>query len=90
VRDYILAWAAAPGLDAEVDQSGGVENVIVRLPGRNETGIVLVTGHYDSQPPAPGAGDDGISVAAMLETMRVLSAGAPLRNDVVFLFADGE
>jgi len=90
VRDYILAQAAALGLNAEVDQSGGVENVMVRLPGRDATGIVLVTGHYDSQPPAPGAGDNGISAAAMLETMRVLSAGAPLRNDVVFLFADGE
>lgn len=90
VRDYILAQAAALGLDAEVQEGEGVENVIVRLPGTNATGIVLVTGHYDSQPPAPGAGDDGISVAAMLETMRVLPAGTALRNDVVFLFADGE
>jgi hypothetical protein len=90
VRDYILAQAAASGLDAEVQKGGGVENVIVRLPGTDPTGIVLVTGHYDSQPPAPGAGDDGISVAAMLETMRVLSSGASLRNDALFLFADGE
>lgn len=90
IRDYILAEAAAIGLTGEVQKSGRVENVIVRLPGTASTRDLLITGHYDSHPPAPGAGDDGISVATMLETMRVLSAGPALRNDIVFLFADGE
>jgi hypothetical protein len=90
VRDYILAQAAALGQAAEVQKSGQVENIIVRLPGSDSTGTVLITGHYDSQPPSPGAGDDGISPAAMLETMRMLSASPALRNDIVFLFSDGE
>jgi hypothetical protein len=60
-------------------------------PGaRHEELDVLITAHYDSVPVGPGAGDDGASVAAMLETMRVLEAGPPLKNDVVFLFTDGE
>lgn len=90
VRDYILGQAASLGLSGDVQKSGKIENVIIRLPGTDSTGTILITGHYDSHPPAPGAGDDGISVAAMLETMRVLAAGNPLRNDVLFLFTDGE
>lgn len=103
VREYILARAKALGLPAETQRrsgvkssnwggwSGTVENVIVRVPGtRGSTPDVLITAHYDSVPVGPGAGDDGVSVAAMLETMRALKAGAPLKNDVVFLFTDGE
>jgi Peptidase family M28 len=103
VREYILARANTLGLPAEVQRrsgvessmwggwSGTVENVIVRVPGtRGSTPDVLITAHYDSVPVGPGAGDDGVSVAAMLETMRALKAGPPLKNDVVFLFTDGE
>ncbi len=90
VRDYLLAQAAAIGLKGEVQKSGSIENVIIRLPGTASTRDVLITAHYDSHPPAPGAGDNGMSVAAMLETMRALRAGSPLRSDTVFLFTDGE
>jgi hypothetical protein len=93
VRDYIVAQAAELGLQAEVqtDAVTGGDNVIVRLPGTNDDDLdVLVTGHYDSAPGSPGAGDNGVSVVAMLEAMRVISADDPLPNDVVFLFTDGE
>jgi Peptidase family M28 len=103
VREYILARAKGLGMPAEVQRrqgvkssnwggwSGTVENVIVWVPGtRSSTPDVLITAHYDSVPVGPGAGDDGVSVAAMLETMRALKAGPPLENDVVFLFTDGE
>ncbi len=90
VRAYIVEQVEAAGLTAEVETSGQLSNILVRLPGTDSTGTVLVSGHYDLHPPAPGAGDDGISVVAMLETLRVLSAGKPLRNDLLFLFTDGE
>ena len=90
VRDHLLAEAAEVGLKGEVQKSGIIENVIVRLPGTASTHDVLITAHYDSHPPAPGAGDNGMPVAAMLETMRALRASPPLRNDIVFLFTDGE
>jgi Peptidase family M28 len=103
VREYILRRAKALGLPAEVQRrsgvespmwggwSGSVENVIVRVPAtRSSTPDVLITAHYDSVPVGPGAGDDGASVVAMVETMRVLQAGPPLKNDVVYLFTDGE
>jgi hypothetical protein len=90
VRDYIVGQVDALGLNARVESSGQISNILVRLQGTDSTQTVLVSGHYDSHPPAPGAGDDGISVVAMLETMRVLRASQPLRNDILFLFTDGE
>lgn len=51
---------------------------------------VLITAHYDSAPSAPGAADNGMAVAAMVETLRVLRAQGPLANDIVFLFTDGK
>jgi hypothetical protein len=70
---------------------GRVQNIIARLPGKDRNGkAVLVLAHYDSETHAPGAGDDGAGVAAMLETIRALRAGPPLAHDVIWLFTDGE
>ncbi len=100
VRDYIVNEIRRVGLQPELQRAVGfrpehgaiayVENVLTRLPGTDSTRAVLVVGHYDSVPGAPGAGDNGIAIAAMLETMRALRAGPALRNDVIFLFDDGE
>ena len=50
-------------------------NIIVRIsdgtPGGKEN-AVLMNAHLDSTLPSPGAADDAISVAIMLECMRVL------------------
>jgi hypothetical protein len=100
VRDYLLAELTALGLRPEVQRAtifrsddgviAPIENVLVRLPGTASTRAVLIVGHYDSVVGAPGVGDNGIAVAAMLETLRALQAGPPLRNDTIFLFDDGE
>ena len=47
-------------------------------------------GPHDSVPTGPGATDNGSGVATALETLRALRAGPALRNDVIFLFSDGE
>ena len=70
--------------------AGTVRNVIVRLPGTAPSRTVLLVCHYDSVPVAPGAADDGSGVATLLETAQALGAGPRPRNDVVFLFTDGE
>ena len=90
VRAYILGQVEALGLDPEVETNGAASSILVRLPGTDSTGTVLITGHYDSHPPAPGAGDDGISTVALLESIRVLQAVPDLRNDVLFHFSDAE
>ncbi|MDH3292841.1 MAG: M28 family metallopeptidase [Acidimicrobiia bacterium] len=91
MREHLLERAADAGLGARHQQGdGGAQNVIVELPGTGSTGTVLITAHYDSVPDGPGAGDAGVAVVALLESMRAVAAGPPLRNDVVFLFTDGE
>jgi len=70
--------------------AGTVRNVVARWPGTAPSRTVLLVCHYDSVPVAPGAADDGGGVAALLETARALAAGPRPRNDVVFLFTDGE
>lgn len=50
---------------------------------------VLVVSHYDSATASPGASDDGIGVAAMLETAELLR-GRSLQRPVTFLFNEGE
>ena len=72
-------------------EAGTPENVVARLEGTNDGGkAFLLMAHYDSVSTAPGASDDGAGVASMLETLRALKAGPPLKNDVIFLFTDGE
>ena len=75
-------------------QSGLVHNILVRKEGaasdRARRPALLVAAHYDNAPDNVDAPDPAASVAAMLETLRALGHGAPLANDVIFLFADGE
>lgn len=70
---------------------GTVENVLARLPGRGPAAApLLLMAHYDSVPGSPGAADDAMGSAALLEVARAMRAGpAPLR-DVWFLWTDGE
>ena len=102
VRAYIASTCQQLGLDTAIRNStsviswshgvsaGNVYNIIARLKGVHSSKTIIVAAHYDSQPNAPGAGDDGASCAAMLETARILKAGRPLENDIIFLFTDGE
>lgn len=68
-----------------------MHNVVVRLPGTTTGGsAVLIVAHYDTGAATLGAADGGASAAAMLETLRVLKAGPPLANDLLFVFTDGD
>jgi hypothetical protein len=98
VRDYILTELAMLGIPAEVQQGAGLyqrgsvvfagrtENVVARITGTGGGRAVLLCGHYDSVRLGPGAADDGHAAGVLLETARVLKAGAALKNDVIFLF----
>jgi hypothetical protein len=66
-----------------------VENVIARLPGAAAGDILLLTAHYDSVPAGPGASDDGMGTATLLEIARAIR-NDQLRNRVAFLLTDGE
>ncbi|HEY6597321.1 MAG TPA: M28 family peptidase [Asanoa sp.] len=67
-----------------------VRNVVATLPGTASTGRVFLVAHYDSVQIGAGGNDDASGVSAIAETARALTAGARLRNDVVFLLTDAE
>ncbi len=58
-----------------VEILGSHKSVVGRLPGYLPDGapVLMLGGHYDSVPGAPGANDDGTGVAAALELARVMS-----------------
>ena len=67
------------------------KNVWARLPGvADSKQAVLLAAHYDSVAAGPGASDDGVGVAAVLETVRALRSQAPLARPVVVWIDDGE
>ncbi len=101
VRDLLVKELENLGLKVEHQRAtgiqrtsrvvaGAVENLMVRLTGTSGGSPVLLATHYDSVAVSPGASDDGAGVAAILESLRALKAGAPLRNDVIALFTDAE
>lgn len=103
-RDYILKELNALGLAAEVQKTtvvnqkwgppflaGTVENIVARQKGTGDGRALMLVAHYDSVTTGAGANDDGTGVATLLETARALkAANQTLKNDVIFLFTDGE
>ena len=102
VEQELVEKLRALGLTPSLQQSIGitevanlvaatpVSNILACVPGTSPSGSVLLTAHYDSVQTGPGASDDGAGVATILETLRALHNSAPLNNDVLVLFTDGE
>jgi hypothetical protein len=103
VQDYLTSQLAAAGVEPQIQPAtlvmgkgpplvfGTIQNVLGRLKGTTNGGkALLMVAHYDSMVNSFGATDNGSSVATLLETLRALKSGPPLKNDVIFLFTDGE
>jgi hypothetical protein len=93
----VLAILDADTLTQEVVQASPrvpkaavVRNVAGRLRGTCGGPAVLLVAHYDGHAASPGAGDDASGVAILVEVMRALRVGPPLRHDVIALFTDAE
>lgn len=103
-RAYLVGELEALGLSpqvmdvvrvAESAEAGAAtlarsHNIVARLPGTDSTGAILIAGHLDTVHTTAAAGDCGACAVGVLEAARALAAGAPLRNDVIFLIEDGE
>ena len=102
VRNYIVSTCQQLGISVSIQHvtsiqknnttvnAANIYNVIAHKKGLKHSKAVLVMAHYDSHLNTSGAGDDGVGVAAMLETVRALKYLKPLKNDIIFLFTDGE
>lgn len=78
-------------------QNWYLKNVIVHIPANGNAptnDAVMFMGHIDSVPMGPGASDDSVACAVMLEAIRYymdqIQAGYTLNNDLVFSFVNGE
>ncbi len=100
IRTQLLARLAALGIPAELQAGwvcdvafacGQAVNIVARLDGTDPaSGTVLLAAHYDSVPAGPGAGDDGVGVASILEIARVLKQLPAPRHPVILLIDEGE
>ena len=102
VREFLLERLRSLGLEPEVQtttvliqrpttaRAATVRNVVVRIPGTDPTGAVLMTAHYDGREISVAAADDGSGVVSILEAVRAIRAGERLRNDLIILITDAE
>jgi hypothetical protein len=103
VRSRLFAELSAIGLQPKVQDKmdcsempktrfvscSHVHNLIATLPSRHAGPQLLLNAHYDSTPTGPGAGDDGLGVATLLEIGSILKTSPPERP-VTLLFNEGE
>lgn len=86
VQRSVGTWQSGPG----ATQMAAVRNVVAVLPGTESTGRLFLMAHHDSVQTGPGAADDAAGVSALLESVRALTEGPQLRNDVVVVLTDAE
>lgn len=99
-RAEVQAWDVP--LSRAPDGWARLQNVLVRIPGRDRSRTTLVGTHWDSRwiadrepdrkrrgDPIPGVNDGGSGTAVQLELARVFREDPPL-HDVVLAFFDGE
>ncbi|HEY0313998.1 MAG TPA: M28 family peptidase [Allosphingosinicella sp.] len=103
VRGRLVAELQAMGLQPRVTDDwacggskGGrsavcarIRNVVATIGDAAAPHQLLLASHYDSTPVGPGASDDGIGVATMLEVASLLK-GRKLARPVALLFDEGE
>jgi hypothetical protein len=69
---------------------GTPTNIIATRGEAAAKDAVMLVAHYDSVPAGPGASDDGVGVANLLEIARVLTAIPAPQHPVMLLVTDGE
>lgn len=102
VRQYLVDQLEQLGLHPKVEHSHYLENrydfvdsvevynVIGSIKGSGGGKQVVLMAHYDSVPSGPGANDNGVAVAALLEVAKILQSESQPKNDLLFVFTDAE
>jgi hypothetical protein len=99
VRDRIVKRLSALGYATELQtgvacntygECGTPTNIIATRGGVSGDDAVMMAAHYDSVPSGPGASDDGVGVANLLEVARILTVLPATRHPIVLLVTDGE
>jgi hypothetical protein len=99
VRELIVKRLTALGYTTELQSGvscndfgacGTPTNIVATRGTFAGNDAVMLAAHYDSVPAGPGASDDGVGVANLLEIARVLSMMPSPKHPVVLLVTDGE
>jgi Zn-dependent M28 family amino/carboxypeptidase len=64
-------------------------NILVRIVGTSSMPAVLLSAHFDSVSTAPGATDDGMGVATLLQLLDYFAQNTPKR-DIIFNINNAE
>ncbi|HJQ36485.1 MAG TPA: M20/M25/M40 family metallo-hydrolase [Thermoanaerobaculia bacterium] len=97
VRERVISRFRALGYETTVQTTiacnalpscAAVSNIFAKPAGAKGRAVLLVA-HHDSVGAGPGASDDGVGVAAILEIARALR-GQSHRNPIEFLITDAE
>src|SRR5437762_8309798 len=98
VRDRVVAQFRQLGYPVTLQQRfacnayatcANVANILATLPGDPRADVLMLSAHYDSVGAGPGATDDGVGVATLLEVARAIRR-EQFRNTILFLITDGE
>lgn len=102
VRHFLIGELRKLGLEPHIQEGFSYNNkaktlnkpinIAARLPGSEKGKALLLLSHYDSAAiHSPGASDDGVGIASILESFRAyLASGTPPKNDIIILFTDAE
>jgi len=98
-RDYLIETLTRAGFAVSVQTADGtnerfgitgrVHNIIATSDGPRREAIALVA-HYDSVAEGPGAADDALGTAAVVEAARVLARRADRQWSLMVLLTDAE
>jgi len=68
-----------------------IYNVVGVLPGRDSSQkSILLMAHHDTVWGSPGAADDTVGIASILEIIRAVKQRADQKRDIIVLFTDAE
>ena len=99
-RDYLVETLRAAGFPdvqirtaearrPDIGLAAPVHNIVAVKPGAKPEAIALVA-HYDSVPFGPGASDDALGAAVVVEAGRALAASGVSQHSLLVLITDGE
>jgi hypothetical protein len=99
-REYLVSTLRGAGFPDVQVRSGDarrpdigltarVHNIVAIRPGTRPEAIALVA-HYDSVPFGPGASDDALGAAVVVEAGRALAASGVSQHSLLVLITDGE
>lgn len=89
IQEKGVEWYANEHYNTPADYIFSENNILIKFDAAATDDAVLFVAHYDSAGVSYGAGDNGLSCAALLTAASILQEKY-ITNDIYILFTDGE